>query len=268
MRKLCVIGDPVGHSLSPVMHNAALKALNLDFEYISLKPESLKQVVEMVRKGDLEGVSVTMPYKESIVPFLDMLTPQADFIKTVNTIYKKGERVVGHNTDGEGCIKALKEHNVNIRGKRVVLLGAGGAAKAIAFSLSKEVDRILILNRTPSKAMSLALLIKGSWGGLDQLEEALKDADILINATPVGMKGVEEGKTLVTSELIPPYLTVQDIVYSPRITKLLKEAQKAGAKIIDGLSMLLHQGAEQFEIFTGKKAPMEVMRNSILEVID
>jgi shikimate dehydrogenase len=272
MKTLCVIGDPVEHSLSPVMFNAAFKALGLEkqFTYRRMKIQKgdLKGFVERVRTGEITGASVTMPCKEAIASLLDELSEEAKFIKAVNTVYNSGGKVVGCNTDGMGCLKALEEAGVSILGKNVVLLGAGGAAKAIAYTLVHQgVDRLVILNRTVSKAETVARVLRKQTnvdaGGLDRLKNALRDADVLINATSVGMRGEHEKKTLVTAELMRPDLVVEDIVYVPRRTRLLEEALKAGARIVEGKGMLVYQGAEQFKIFTGKEPPIDAMREAL-----
>lgn len=279
MKKLCIIGDPIGHSLSPLMHNAALKELGLDKRYIYTKirisPTELGGFVRKIRSGKIEGASITIPNKEAIISHLDELTKEAEFIQAVNTAYKIGNRVIGHNTDGTGCMRALKEAGVSIKRKKVIVLGAGGVARAIALTLAlQRVGKIVVLNRTLKKAIALANSIKEktstnvSAGGFDKLREELSDADILINGTPIGMKGKLEGQTLVTANLMRPELVVNDTVYNPRKTKLLEEAEKVGAKIVDGTGMFVHQGAEQFEIFTGRKAPIEVMRKALLKELE
>ena len=279
MKKLYVIGDPVDHSLSPVMHNAALKTLGLDNEFtydqMKVRKEELKEFIRKVRTGEIIGASVTMPYKEIIIPLLDELTTEADLIGAVNTIYIKDSRVIGHNTDGIGCIKTLEEAGVSINEKKVIILGAGGAAKAIAYTLAlKGVKKLAIINRTKKKAETLAKTIEQKTntivytGNFDLLETVLKDADIIINATSVGMRKISENQTLVTEDLIHSDMVVMDVVYDPRVTQLLKEAKKAGAKTVDGSSMLVYQGAEQFKIFTGRKAPIKIMRRALLEVLD
>lgn len=279
MKKLYVIGNPIEYSLSPLMHNAALKELGLEREFTYNKMEILKEdlekFVEEVREGNIGGASVTMPYKEEIIPLLDGLTKETELIQAVNTVYKKNSKVIGHNTDGIGCIRALEDAGISIVGKRIVLLGAGGAAKSIAISLALgNIRKILILNRTEEKAEILANSISRktnvqiSSGSLNRLRSALKDADILINSTSVGMKEKAGDQTLVTANLIHSDLVVEDIVYNPIKTKMLEEAEKAGAKIVEGVGMLVHQGAEQFEIFTGRKAPIETMRKTLLVALN
>lgn len=262
-----LIGDPVEGSLSPPMHNAAFRHLGLDCLYVAFRVPSplLRQALLGVRAMGIGGLNVTFPHKTAILPLLDELDPSAGEVGAVNTVKNEGGRLVGFNTDGEGAVRFLRERLGSLRGRRTVLLGAGGAARAIAFSLLKEGAELTILNRTPSKARRLASELKGevSWGGLERLREVLPSADLLINATPVGMDG--KGGTLVTSDLMHPGLFVMDLVYHPPETSLMREARKAGARAENGLGMLLHQAALSFTIFTGRRAPLQVMRRVLLE---
>jgi len=279
MKRLCVIGDPVGHSLSPLMHNAALEHLDLQdkftFEKLKVTRNGLPDFMLKVRKNEFAGVSVTMPHKEAIVPLLDIQSKEAMLAQTVNTVtlaegsLAGSHMIVGHNTDGVGCVKALETAGIRVNGQVVVLLGAGGAAKAIAISLGLNgIKELHILNRTPQAAKDVAETVRKTSdsaveaAGLDSMEEALADADILINATKVGMKGVRK-KTIVQSNLIEQHMTVFDIVYEPVETKLIRDARKIGAMAIPGTEMLLHQGALQFKLFTGEDAPIDVMRTAL-----
>ncbi|MEM2460107.1 MAG: shikimate dehydrogenase [Candidatus Hadarchaeales archaeon] len=265
-----LIGDPVEGSLSPPMHNAAFRHLGLDCVYVALRvpPSMLKEALLGVRAMGIGGLNVTFPHKTAILPLLDELDPSAEEVGAVNTVKNEGGKLKGFNTDGEGAVRFLRERLGSLKGRRVVLLGAGGAARALAFSLLKEGVELTLLNRTVSKAEGLAseLRKKGGevkWGGLEraELREALRSADVLINATPVGMD--QRGGTLVTHELMHPELFVMDLVYHPPETELMKEARRAGAKAENGLGMLLYQAALSFRIFTGKRAPLEVMRRAL-----
>lgn len=265
-----LIGDPVEGSLSPPMHNAAFRHLGLDCVYVALRVPSsmLKEALLGVRAMGIGGLNVTFPHKTAILPLLDELDPSAEEVGAVNTVKNEGGKLKGFNTDGEGAVRFLRERLGSLKGRRVVLLGAGGAARALAFSLLKEGVELTLLNRTVSKAEGLAseLRKKGGevkWGGLEraELREALRSADVLINATPVGMD--QRGGTLVTHELMHPELFVMDLVYHPPETELMKEARRAGAKAENGLGMLLYQAALSFRIFTGKRAPLEVMRRAL-----
>ncbi|MFH1424328.1 MAG: shikimate dehydrogenase [archaeon] len=274
--KLCVIGDPVEHSLSPAMHNAALRELGLEhtYEKIRVKPEELKKFIERIRSGEISGASITIPHKQSILPLMDGLSKEAELIGAVNTVQRKENKLVGHNTDGIGCVNALEEAGVEVSGKSALILGAGGAARAIAFTLALSgAEALEIANRTPEKAEALARDVNEETGlevaagDLSNLGSKIRNVDILINTTSVGMKGTQEDKTLVKAVDMHPGLVVNDIVYTPRKTLLLKEAGKAGCKIVEGRGMLVHQGAEQFRIFTGKDAPVEVMREALNEAL-
>ncbi len=274
MKRLYIIGDPVEHSLSPVMQNAALEELGLDNEFsynrLRVPKDELEQFIQKVRTCEIAGASVTMPDKEHIIPLLDELTAEAELIQAVNTVFKKEGRIIGHNTDGTGCVRAIGEYGVDISDKEIVLLGAGGAARAIAVSLALEgAGKLHILNRNIKKAEELARKINKVTdtvviaGNLENITEVLKHANILINATSVGMKGDFEEQSLVPADIIRPGMVVNDIVYNPKKTRLLREAESAGAKIIDGIDMLMYQGAAQFEIFTGRDAPIDVMKSAL-----
>jgi shikimate dehydrogenase len=265
-----LIGDPVEGSLSPPMYNAAFRHLGLDCVYVAFRvpPALLREAVEGVRAMGMGGLNVTHPHKVRILPLLDGLHPSAEEVGAVNTVRNEGGRLVGFNTDGEGAVSFLRERLGSLKGRRAVILGAGGAARALAFSLLREGAELTVLNRTPSKARRLASELgrrggEVGWGGLgrEEVRDALSRADLLINATPVGMD--REGETLVTSDLMHRGLFVMDLVYHPPETALMREARKAGARAENGLGMLLHQAALSFTLFTGRRAPLEVMRRAL-----
>lgn len=273
MKRLCVIGDPVGHSLSPLMYNAAFEHAGLQKEFVfekhKVSKDGLAQFMGLVRQKEFMGLGVTMPHKRSIIPLLDVLSNGAQLARSVNTVTWDGDSLVGHNTDGAGCVQALEAAKVSIKGQVIVVLGAGGAASAIAVSLcSKGAKRLYILNRTLKKAKAIAEITRKASSSevyamdLDLIEEALTNAGILINATSVGMKGTQK-KTIVPMCSIKRNMTVFDIVYEPAQTTLLKDAKRAGATTIPGIEMLLQQGALQFKLFTGKDAPIDAMRAAI-----
>ena len=270
-----VIGDPIEHTLSPAMQNAAFEHLNLDFVFLAFRVTSdeLENAVRAVRALGIRGLNVTMPHKNSVTEFLDEADPAVKFLRAANTILNQRGRIRGFNTDGVGALKALKNNGVNLAGKKVLLLGAGGAAKAIAFSLTKEVDELCILNRDAAKAHELASVLEpcgkkivGSELMSMQLQQKLRDSDVLINATFVGMTPYAS-ESLVKTDWLKPELTVMDIVYNPIETKLIRDARAAGAKVVNGVEMLLYQGAASFEIWTGCKAPIDVMRTAALNQI-
>ena len=274
-RVCAVIGDPIEHTLSPTMHNAAFEHLKLDFVFLAFRVTSdeLENAVRGACALGIRGLNVTMPHKNSVTEFLDEADPAVKFLGAANTILNQSGRLKGFNTDGVGALKALKQNGVNLAGKRVLLLGAGGAAKAIAFSLAKEVDELCILNRDAVKARELASVLEpfgkkivGNELSPKQLQQELQDSDVLINATFVGMTPYASD-SLVKPDWLKPELTVMDIVYNPVETKLLRDARASGAKVINGVEMLLYQGAASFEIWTGCKAPVDVMRKAALKQI-
>lgn len=271
-----VIGDPIEHTLSPVMHNAAFDHLGLDFVFFAfnVKTDDLENAIHGVRGLNFHGLNVTMPHKNAVVNYLDKLDPIVKFLGSANTILNKEGALLGFNTDGIGATKALEENNIEISEKKVLLLGAGGAAKAIAFSLGEEVADLVILNRTVEKAKALAEALRGIFGNKfhgdrlssDVLTRNLVDSDILINATSLGMKQ-KPSLNLAVSQGLTSKLTVMDIVYHPIETKLLKDAKAAGSKVISGVEMLIFQAAASFEIWTGFSAPVEVMRKAVLNAL-
>ncbi|MCW4044968.1 MAG: shikimate dehydrogenase [Candidatus Bathyarchaeota archaeon] len=272
--QLCgVIGDPVAHSLSPALHNAAFSHLKLDFVFLAfrVKAVELQNAMQGMRGLGIRGLNVTMPHKTAVIRYLDDVESNVKFLASVNTILNEDGRLVGFSTDGIGALHALRENGVNPAGKKVLLLGAGGAAKAIAYTLAQEVEALCILNRVAEKAAVLAdnlnrLFGKKIVGGAlspSAVQKNLQEAEILVNATSVGMHP-NVNQSLVAPDWLKPDLTVMDIVYNPVETKLAKDAKAAGARVISGVEMLLYQGAASFEIWTGHVAPIEVMRTAAL----
>lgn len=266
--KVCaVIGDPVEHSLSPCIHNVAFQHLGLDYVYVAytVKEDGLRDAVTGVKNLGIYGLNVTMPHKVKIIRYLDRLDETAREVGAVNTVVNDVE-MVGYNTDGLGALNALKACGGGPRGRKVVILGAGGASRSISFAIAQQASELVILNRTPQNAEMLATRISDvtgrrvRWGRLsgDLLAKELKDASILVNATSVGMHP-NDSETPVEKSLLRRDMIVFDFVYNPPETRLLEEAKSLGAKVIDGLAMLVYQGAASFEIWTGMKAPVEVM---------
>jgi len=268
-----VIGDPIEHTLSPIMHNAAFEALEIDYVFSAFKVKSndVENAIKGMRALNIHGLNVTMPHKNAVIEYLDEVDPAGKAAASVNTILNKNGKLLGFNTDGVGALNALEQNGVEVRGKKVLLLGAGGAARAIAYTLSQDADGLVILNRTPKPAAELASLLKEKFkkkisaGELtaSAVKGNLADCDVLINATSVGMKP-NDNQTLVASEWLKPDLAVMDIVYNPLETKLAKDAKTAGAKVVSGVEMLIYQGAVSFEIWTACEAPVEVMRKAAL----
>ena len=276
--KVCaIIGDPVEHSLSPVMHNVAFKELGLNLVYMAftVTTKELKTAIMGARSLGLTGLNVTMPHKNAVMNYIDEVDATAKGIGAVNTILSNHGKLIGYNTDGNGAMIALQENGVDPEGKKLVLLGAGGAAKAIAYHAAQDVDELVILNRSQEKAIKLDEALPQSFrkkvktGRLSftVLKEELKEADILINATSVGMHPNVDISP-VPSSLLRCDLCVMDIIYSPLETRLVIDAKSLGAKVVSGLEMLIYQGAVAFEIWTNCSAPIEVMRNAALNELE
>jgi shikimate dehydrogenase len=271
----CLIGDPVAHTMSPVMHNAAFAKLDLDYAYLPfrVKPEDLSRAVSGLRALNVVGFNVTIPHKVAVMPLLDELDPLAEKIGAVNTVVNANGVLEGYNTDASGFLQALVKRGIQPSDKNIVLLGAGGAARAIAYILIQRNARLTILNRRQELdwAEAIAANIKKDIGKdiavfellPDHLEKALANADILVNATSVGMSPESE-ISLVPARLIRSGLVAVDIVYNPVRTKLLRDAAAAGAVTIEGLDMLVWQGALAFEKWTGRKAPFDLMKEVAL----
>lgn len=269
-----VIGNPVEHSLSPAIHNAAFQKLGLNFVYLAFRVEAIGDAIKGLRAlGNFRGASVTIPHKVAAVPFLDSIEPTARHIGAINTIVAGGETLTGYNTDAIGALRALREGGVALKGQHVVMLGSGGAARAIAFSLGAEagIGRLTILGIDSQERTALAQDLQSKTGmavresPLDEgtLREILPGTHVLIHCTPKGMSpNVHE--TSVPAALLHSGLTVMDIVYNPRATQLLKDAKAVGCRVIPGLEMFLHQASAQFELWTNQAAPTDVMR-AVLE---
>jgi shikimate dehydrogenase len=268
-----VIGDPIEHSLSPTIQNAAFGHLGLDFVFLAfhVKAADLENAMRGMRGLGIHGLNVTMPHKSAVIGCLDEVDFSVRFLDSANTILNRDGKLSGFSTDGVGALKALLENGVDLSGKKVLLLGAGGAAKAIAFTLVPEVGELAILNRSTEKAEALAetlghMFNRNVVGGAlspDTIKMNLRDSDVLVNATSAGMKP-NLSQSLVAPEWLKSDLVVMDIVYNPIETKLAKDAKAVGAKVVSGVEMLIYQGAASFEIWTGKSAPIEVMRKAAL----
>ena len=273
-----VIGNPIEHTMSPIIHNAAYGKLGLDYIYVpfNVKKEDLSRAVDSMRALNIRGLNVTIPHKVSIIPLLDKLEPLAEKIGAVNTIINDDGILTGHNTDGYGALQALLDKGVAPEAKNVVILGAGGASKAISFVLAEQGANLTILNRQLELdwAMELAKQISQVFNTARALElneenlaSALERADIIINATSVGMTP-EINNTPLPVSLLRPGLIVFDIVYNPRRTRLIKEAELAGNQTVSGLDMLVWQGALAFEKWTGQQAPIELMKREVTKVME
>ncbi len=273
--QLCgVLGNPVEHSLSPAIHNAAFQHLGLNYVYLAFRVEQVKEAIQGIRAlGNIRGFSVTIPHKVTAMAFLDTIDDTAKHIGAINTIVKTDGILAGYNTDALGALQALRQANVPLSGKQVLIVGSGGAARAIAFgiALHEPIAGITLIGILDDERANLAADLRKSSTipiheqhlSEETLEHAIKGSQILIHCTPLGMHPKVEG-TCVPTHLLLPHLTVMDIVYNPRETRLLREAREAGCTTIPGLEMFLHQAIAQFELWTGQSAPTEVMRK-ILE---
>ena len=270
-----VLGYPAKHSLSPAMHNAAFRALKINAEYriFEKKPEELGDFLKFLSQQNIHGLNITVPYKEKAIPFLDTISSEARLIGAVNTVKVSDNKLEGFNTDGEGFLRHLQEDlGFNPKGKNIAIIGAGGASRAVSVYLSKtEPDIIVIYDIDKAKALSLFGYLKENFNNIEfklasSIEELnIQDCGLLINATPVGMK--ETDPCLVDKKFIHRGLLVYDLIYNPKETKLLKTAKEKGARTSNGLGMLLYQGMLSFEIWTGKKAPKEVMEKALREAL-
>ncbi len=272
-----LIGDPVEHTMSPVMHNAAFRSKGIDYVYLPFRVgrDELGEAIEGMRALNIRGLNVTIPHKVAVIPFLDKLDPLAEKIGAVNTIVNDAGVLRGYNTDATGFLQPLLERGIEPEGKKAVVLGAGGASRAVSFILAEKGAGLVILNRREEFdwAVELATRISRAFNceveALElneaNLSAALEETDILVNATSVGMGGA--GETPVPSGLLRPGLTVYDVVYGAGKTRLVAEAEKAGADAISGIEMLVWQGALAFEMWTGLKAPVELMKETINKVL-
>lgn len=269
-----VIGNPVEHSLSPAIHNAAFQKLGLNFVYLAFRVDVIGDAIKGLKAlGGFRGASVTIPHKVSVVPFLDDIEATAKQIGAVNTILAVDGKLTGYNTDATGAFRALREGGAPLKNESVVMLGSGGAARAIAFALAAESGisslNLLGIEEKERKALAEDLRTKTSMKVVDAyldettLKAVLPHARVLIHCTPIGM-APKVGKSCVPAMLLHRGLTVMDIVYNPRDTQLLNDAHAAGCRTIRGLEMFLHQAAAQFELWTNKPAPIDVMR-TVLE---
>ncbi len=259
-----ILGNPVCHSLSPLMHNAAFTATEVNAAYLPFPSPDIETAVTGLRALGVQGASVTIPHKEKVMLLLDAIDPVARKIGAVNTVVRTGETLSGFNTDWQGATRALEE-KISLRGREVVILGAGGSARAIGFGMQERGADFVLVSRTESRGRALADVLSCPWLSLTETESL--SGDILINATSVGMQPDVENSP-VPAAILSRFKVVMDIVYAPLKTRLLQEAEDAGCEIINGLDMLLYQGVAQFEMWTGKSAPVDVMRTALLNAIN
>ena len=291
---LGVIGDPIEHTFSPAMHNAGLNELGLNYIYLPfhVKEDMLGECIQGAKAMGIKGLNVTIPHKSNVIKHLDDIDSVASMIGAVNTIqfiYDEDNessnqdnginvRTKGFNTDGYGCVRAIEE-KTSIKDKKVSITGAGGAARAVAFQIANSgIDELSILNRNLSKAQSLANDLKTNLESigidisinaydLEELKRELSDSDIFIDTTPIGMYPNVDDKPVASADMLHEDLLVNDIVYTPMKTSLIREAELANAEVVYGYKMLLYQGIRSFEIWLGREAPVDVMEKAMLDVL-
>ena len=265
-----LIGYPLGHSISPIFQQAAFDELGIEvrYELWETTPDKLGKIVKGIKNEDKLGSNVTVPYKEDVIQFLDELNEIARDIGAVNTVTKRDGKLIGYNTDAEGFLRSVEvEGKFDPEGKTVTMIGAGGVARAIGFSLVQSGAKVLnLFDIDRTRAMKLASELKASQVNVlssnsgSEYEAAISGTDLLINCTPIGMKhSPSEGQSPVAAELVSSQSLVYDVVYNPLKTPLLETAEKAGVTALGGLSMLVYQGVAAFELWTGQKAPVDTM---------
>ncbi len=274
-RLCCLLGTPVAHSISPMMHNEAFRMLGLDFVYLCFdtKHADLKTMVQTLREMDVLGFNLTMPDKERALPYLDELSPAAAMIGAVNTVKNENGRLIGHNTDGIGFMQSVKDTGYDVQSGEMTLLGAGGAASSIAVQAALDgVPALHIVNRKGrswNNAIRLATLINERTGCRADVTDladgsavrnVIRKSSLLANATSIGMAPDTDCSPIADTSCFHSGLLVSDIIYEPRFTKLLLDAKAAGCRTANGLYMLLYQGAAAFHIWTGREMPVEAIR--------
>ena len=264
--KFAVIGSPIEHSLSPVMHNANFKAVgdNHTYEALRIDPQHFHLIKDIIKEKDLDGFNVTIPHKESIIPYLDEIDEQSNAVGAVNTVLIQDNKWIGYNTDGIGYVKSLQEVYPDLENAYILILGAGGASKGITNELIKYVNpKITVANRTLSRFDHWHLDVNRA--SLADVESVLSEFDIIINTTPAGM---DENKELpIHLDYLSPQTLVSDIVYVPSKTPILAAAEQKGSPIHNGLNMFVYQGAESYKIWTQQQPNYDVMRSTVLNYL-
>lgn len=259
-----IVGYPLGHSLSPLMHNTAFRFRGLNAIYLFFETQEIENAIKGIKALGIKGVSVTIPYKSDVLPFLDRIDSLAENIGAVNTIINKEGELIGYNTDAIGALKAIKER-ISPIGKGALIIGAGGAARSIGYMLKKEGADLFIASRNYRHAKKLAESLGGT--GIPMEDIGSLNVDILINATPVGMYPHTD-RCPVSASVLRPGMVVMDIVYNPLDTLLLKIAKDRRCITINGLKMFIYQGAEQFRLWTGLEPPLDTMEKAVRSVLE
>lgn len=273
---LCLIGHPVEHSMSPTMWNPALQELGLDFVYVAFDvlPANLKSAIDGMRTLGIIGMNVTIPHKEAVIQYLDEIDPIAEKMGAINTIKNEDGVLKAKNTDAEGAKRSLIEKSCETFGKNVIIIGSGGVSRSIAYILAEDVNKIVLTDAIKDKAIAVAkeiknnmdVDIKGKLNTPNTIKGDIVNADILINATPVGMyPNIDE--TPISKDLLHSDLFVFDVVYNPLETRLMREASELGCSTLGGLDMLVNQGVLAFEWWINKKPNKDLMKNKIIEYL-
>jgi len=274
--QLCaVIGNPVGHSLSPAIHNAAFEALDLDFVYVACPVTDVRGALAGMRAlGNFRGMSVTVPHKIEVMKYVDEVAPVDRSIGSINTVIHEGDKLIGLSTDGPGALKALVDAGVQVAGRNVLMLGAGGAARAISFTLARnagpaelcllDIEEPVLRKLAADLEAGTEAVVRPVVSNRGSLAVAMQTAEIVIHCTPVGMHPNVDA-SLIPPELFRPGQVVFDVVYTPLETKLLGDAKARGLQTISGVEMFVNQAVLQFERFTGRDAPVEVMRKVVMD---
>lgn len=273
---LGIIGHPIEHSMSPVMHNPALEELALDYVYVAFNvpPENLKSAIDGLRALDIKGINVTIPHKENVIQYLDEVDPVAEKMGAINTIKNENGILKAMNTDAAGAKKSLLDAGCEIKNKKILFLGSGGAARSIAYLLSEEAEQIVLTDIVEEKAVNVANEIKknmdkdisGKKAENVILKEELQNTNILVNATPIGMHPKMDASP-IPAELLHEDLFVFDVIYNPMETKLMRLAKEKGCKVLSGLNMLVNQGVIAFEWWTGKTPNANLMKTKIIDYL-
>lgn len=271
-----LLGHPVEHSMSPTMWNPALRDLGLDYVYVAydVHPDDLKEAIDGVKALDIKGVNVTIPHKENVIKYVDEIDPLAKKMGAVNTIKNEDGHLKARNTDGGGAKKALFEAGCEIGGRNILILGAGGASRALCFTLAEEANKVTLTDIMEEKALKLTKEVRnkldaniiGKKATEAILQENIKDTEILINATPIGMYP-ETDKSPISKELLHSNLFVFDVVYNPLETRLMKEAAEKGCETLGGLEMLVNQGVLAFKWWTGKEPNKDLMKSQVIDFL-
>ena len=264
----CILGKPVRHSLSPVIHNTAFTKSGINAVYLAFEPDTIEGGISSIRSLNIKGASITIPFKVEAIKYLDKIDPLAEKIGSINTIQNYDGELIGYNTDGYGAVKALENNRIEIKNSRVMVIGNGGSARAIAFTLLEQDANVIIAGRNPEKIKNLTSDLRNSYNNVEciQLTEINNDymsgVDTIINTTPLGM-APDVNLVPIDPGLLQEKHVVFDIVYSPDITRLLDSAISRGCRIVRGIEMLINQGIKQFEIWTGMNAPLKEITEAV-----